>query len=203
MFGLQHACARDEGGCLCNAGSAARPRRPRARARERSWRRSGRSCPRWCSRCRSSLRPSCPGQRPTQILVRTPPSMSLWHHPAELSHERQCSRIVARCIAAARADVRAGRAGTPGHQHGQSAFAAHAVHALPNGEPLEPSALSNGDTPSQPPHPASYMEVRIPCHLECQRARAYRACLVCLLPSLACCLYRAAAMPLAGRLTCS
>ncbi len=50
-------------------------------------------------------------------------------------------------------------AGAAGNQHGQSAFAAHAAHALPNGEPLEPSALTNGDTPSQPPHPASYMEV--------------------------------------------
>ena len=46
-----------------------------------------------------------------------------------------------------------------GGQRSQSAFAPHAAHALPNGEPLEASALSNGDSPSQPPHPASYMEV--------------------------------------------
>ena len=57
-----------------------------------------------------------------------------------------------------------------GGQHSQSAFAPHAAHALPNGEPLEASALSNGDTPSQPPHPASYMEVirHTVCHLSLQ-----------------------------------
>ena len=52
-----------------------------------------------------------------------------------------------------------GCTGAGGNQHGQSAFAAHAQHALPNGDPMEASALSNGGTPSQPPHPASYMEV--------------------------------------------
>jgi len=51
--------------------------------------------------------------------------------------------------------------GAAGSQHGQSAFAAHAAHGLPNEESIEHSALTNGDTPSQPPHPASYMELSV------------------------------------------
>ena len=51
--------------------------------------------------------------------------------------------------------------GAAGSQHGQTAFAAHAAHGLPNEEPIKPSALTNGDTPSQPPHPASYMELSV------------------------------------------
>ena len=89
-------------------------------------------------------------------------TMIMGHHSApHCSYQGKWhARELEQCKTAShRTVMRCGCTGAAGNQHGQSAFAAHAAHALPHGEPLEPSALSNVDTPSQPPHPASYMEV--------------------------------------------